>query len=107
MKKSRLLGAAYACFITSESKEVYFNNALMASALGEDYTIDELAFLGLDITDLSGAAGELKFVLNTTGTQSAELFIPDSISTVPVPPAIWLFISGLLGLVGISRRKKA
>jgi hypothetical protein len=27
--------------------------------------------------------------------------------SVPVPPAIWLFGSGLLGLVGIARRKKA
>ena len=30
-----------------------------------------------------------------------------SISTVPIPAAAWLFGSGLLGLVGIARRKKA
>ena len=29
------------------------------------------------------------------------------LSSVPIPPAIWLFGSGLLGLIGISRRKKA
>lgn len=29
------------------------------------------------------------------------------VSAVPVPAAIWLFGSGLLGLIGISRRKKA
>ena len=29
------------------------------------------------------------------------------ISQVPVPAAIWLFASGLLGLVGIAKRKKA
>ena len=34
-------------------------------------------------------------------TQSLELS-----STVPVPSAVWLFGSGLLGLIGISRRKK-
>ena len=28
-------------------------------------------------------------------------------SPVPLPPAVWLFGSGLLGLVGIARRKKA
>ncbi len=28
-------------------------------------------------------------------------------STIPVPPAVWLFGSGLLGLIGIARRKKA
>ena len=31
----------------------------------------------------------------------------DSISAVPVPAAVWLFGSGLLGLIGIARRKKA
>jgi len=29
------------------------------------------------------------------------------IESVPLPPAIWLFCSGLLGLIGIARRKKA
>lgn len=28
------------------------------------------------------------------------------ISSVPVPPAVWLFGSGLIGLVGMARRKK-
>ena len=28
-------------------------------------------------------------------------------TVVPIPPAIWLFGSGLLGLVGVARRKKA
>ena len=30
-----------------------------------------------------------------------------NLTTVPVPPAVWLFGSGLLGLVGMARRKKA
>jgi len=29
------------------------------------------------------------------------------VAAVPIPPALWLFGSGLLGLVGIARRKKA
>jgi hypothetical protein len=28
-------------------------------------------------------------------------------SVVPVPPAVWLFGSGLIGLIGVARRKKA
>ena len=30
-----------------------------------------------------------------------------SASTVPVPAAVWLFGSGLVGLLGVARRKKA
>jgi len=29
------------------------------------------------------------------------------LTTVPVPAAVWLFGSGLLGLIGVARRKKA
>jgi len=31
----------------------------------------------------------------------------DQLASVPITPAVWLFGSGLLGLVGIARRKKA
>jgi choice-of-anchor C domain-containing protein len=30
-----------------------------------------------------------------------------SVNPVPVPPAVWLFGSGVLGMIGIARRKKA
>ena len=33
--------------------------------------------------------------------------IPAFVSSIPLPPAIWLFGSGLLGLVGMTRNKKA
>lgn len=32
---------------------------------------------------------------------------PGNVGAVPVPAAVWLFGSGLIGLVGIARRKKA
>ena len=32
--------------------------------------------------------------------------ILDSVSFVPIPAAVWLFGSGLIGLIGIARRKK-
>jgi hypothetical protein len=37
----------------------------------------------------------------------AQLRLEGVMTVVPVPPAIWLFGSGLLGLVSIARRKKA
>lgn len=30
---------------------------------------------------------------------------PEVVSAIPVPPAVWLFGSGLLGLIGIARRR--
>jgi hypothetical protein len=41
---------------------------------------------------------------NMTGTGDCSL---TSVSTVPVPAAWWLFVSGLLGLVGVSRKHLA
>jgi hypothetical protein len=42
--------------------------------------------------------------LTDTSTGVGQDFIAQ---VVPVPPAVWLFGSGLLGMVGIARRKKA
>lgn len=41
-------------------------------------------------------------------TQAAGIGLPGSLTVtpVPVPAAVWLFGSGLLGLVGVARRKK-
>ena len=43
-----------------------------------------------------------------TGTVSATTkLVYAEFSPVPVPAAVWLFGSGLLGLIGVARRKKA
>jgi hypothetical protein len=72
---------------------------------------------GLDIS--------LKFVQPLSPTQSSlidlntsfyeccgngfkdQAFSSGSVSPVPIPASVWLFGSGLLGLIGIARRKKA
>ena len=40
------------------------------------------------------------------GSDSLELGIRIEGSVVPIPAAVWLFGSGLLGLIGVARRKK-
>ena len=45
------------------------------------------------------------FVAGGTARQSTWLTYRE-VSAVPVPAAVWLFGSGLLGLVGVARRKK-
>ena len=60
----------------------------------EDYCVSSDPFFGCD----------------SFSTVSA--YVPDnpgswSVSAVPIPAAVWLFGSGLLGLVGMARRKKA
>ena len=47
----------------------------------------------------TGGFSGVNYVLHMTGTIGA--------SAVPVPAAVWLFGSGLLGLVGVARRRKA
>jgi hypothetical protein len=42
-------------------------------------------------------------VQNTPGTGSS--WIASNVGVVPLPPAVWLFGSGLLGLMGMARRK--
>jgi len=41
------------------------------------------------------------------GTEETPTSFSGSISAVPIPAAVWLFGSGLLGLLGISRKMKA
>ena len=64
------------------------------------------AFNGLDYsaTDLTFDSFNFSFV--STG-QLAGTWTTATISPVPVPAAAWLFGSGLLGLVGLARRKAA
>ena len=45
--------------------------------------------------------------LSSDTTLTISYVYEDQVSTVPVPAAVWLFGSGLIGLVGFARRKKA
>ena len=71
---------------------------------------------GLDVSDWTQLIATETAPVNTVQVNaiiiviegSGVLFVDDArLTKVPAPPALWLFGSGLLGLVGIARRKKA
>jgi len=63
---------------------------------------DEIHYLSTDI-DGTGWAGA-KMLPGTAYAGYSPAF--DMVAPVPVPTAVWLFGSGLLGMVGLFRRKK-
>jgi hypothetical protein len=69
-------------------------------------TCDMTDFVDTNVNDFLAAA---KFVNGPDQNPGGEVPDPDSAfggTVVPVPAAVWLFGSGLLGLVGVARRKK-
>ena len=81
------------------------------------YSLDTGAFSGLDYKILPYALEQADYAIfyiddtvtdstGTTTTYWATGFLT-SVAIVPIPAAVWLFGSGLIGLIGIARRKKA
>ncbi|MGB5717403.1 MAG: VPLPA-CTERM sorting domain-containing protein [Gammaproteobacteria bacterium] len=79
------------------------------------FDIDVTDFINNQLAIASNFAGFSLLLPNATSDLSVFNFdgsISDNppvlmLTTVPIPAAVWLFGSGLLGLVGIARRKKA
>lgn len=67
-------------------------------------SIGGLFAVGGYVSSLNSLSDE--FLFSGTSGQLASVNLALETATVPVPPAIWLFGSGLLGLIAISRRKK-
>ncbi len=84
------------------------------SFAGPTWPNDPIVALTIDLSDsawssLSGnPISEISFVLGNGDdkSNSAVLSFAGAYSVVPVPAAVWLFGSGLIGLVGVARRKK-
>lgn len=77
------------------------------------YSLDTGAFSGLDYQILPYALEQADYAMfyiedtDSTGTTYLATGFLTSVTVVPIPPAVWLFGSGLIGLIGIARRKKA
>jgi hypothetical protein len=74
----------------------------------QDYILDEWSWLNLSgLGDIVG----LEFSLSSSDTGSFGMNTPayfamDNLNAVPVPAAIWLLGSGLLGLIGLRRKQR-
>ena len=122
-------GLATIGFHNGPANPVTDNNLILTFSGGGFDLTDIIGFIlsaganSLDLTDSSGAS----LLLNTDGDHSLSLLNVTSVvfsvsgtaanwdsfivnttpSSVPVPAAVWLFSSGLIGLVGVAKRKKA
>ena len=81
-----------------------------SSFAGSDYL--NAALLGLPIDSKSGSSGLYSFNLGPGGSQSlyGDVVINGNLAgttaAVPLPAAVWLFGSGMLGVFGAARRRK-
>jgi hypothetical protein len=88
--------------------DIFTSNTLfgnISTDVPEDFEITD----GLIIDVPTGATHLFVQALDVLYTDNSD---PDndyaiSLQQVPIPSAAWLFVSGLLGLIGISRHKKA
>jgi len=74
-----------------------------------DFTLDGMGALYMTNLNYEGISDTL-YLHDRSGEEVFSIdnaSIAFGVSAVPVPAAVWLFGSGLIGLIGIARRKKA
>ena len=82
--------------------------ALDTTALGSVWNSYTLSLMIPEDNSLDGQLLQFGFSTFATGYQSSDNFydnVTASVSAVPVPAAVWLFMSGAVALVGLARRK--
>lgn len=98
------------CAVTGEINGIAFGNFNGLAADGPTL-VGSLSFSGmpLDITLLTMADNDFPAGswFATDGSGPLEVVYGSAeVSAIPVPAAVWLFGTGLLGLVGVARRRK-
>ena len=78
-------------------------------AMGWDFSlaVGDTAFIELVLGELAPTSGF--FLSHSDPASNTTIYLSSTLTVtpIPVPAALWLFGSGLLGLIGIARRKKA
>jgi len=77
----------------------------VSMAMGWDFSLaaGETAFIELVLSEMAPASGF--FLSHNDPDSSATIYLSSSLTIIPVPAAVWLFGSGLLGLIGFARSK--
>jgi len=91
---------------TTNSVDFYLADYRFADN-AQDYIIDEWTWVSLAML---GPVVGLEFDLSSSdvgqwGMNTPAYFAMDDMNAVPVPAAVWLLGSGLIGLVGLRRRQ--
>jgi len=112
-------------FTTQESATAAVNAILAATSSGYDYTpgnvsdvlgengfrvpynVSELDYDYMVGREIEGSQSLLGPFSVSRDFQNVYSFATFEVSQVPLPAAVWLFGSGLLGMIGIPRHKKS
>jgi hypothetical protein len=83
----------------------FYDISYITSASGYQFNSTVGSYDSMSLWGANGTADPLTGMFDTN-TTSLGVDLVVTFAAVPVPPAVWLFGSGLLGLVGVARRRK-
>lgn len=93
MKKTTLYavvaGAAFACLVSTSAAGMLINNQMLEDSLEQPQTTSATSDQGTPVSNVV--------------TDMVESIAP---LEIPVPASIWLFGSGLLGLISFARKRR-